>query len=280
MHQNGEIWNELDLGFRRHVCLACETIPPFSLQPLALLREAQGQDHRLVATEDDKSPTLSCLPTPITAHWPQASQVSVAGAEDAALLQWQRESETASGNTVSIHSFWRNARREPAIFPYRSLDVFICSSDTEWIMGTRPQAPKTESCRIFCLPVKHQQAKCSKRPLGHQLELWAADGSICLSGHTQVFPDSQGHLPADAELEPWCDWTRKKRMVLECPLSCRNSEWPQTPLPGSSFISPWSWTRNYLIHSSVVPAPKTRIRTCFSKTLQQYPEQSCVVEAH
>lgn len=194
MHRNGEIWTELDLGFRRHVCLACETTPPFSLQSLALLREAQGQDHRLVATEDDKSPTFSCLPTLITAHWPQASQVSVAGAEDRVLLLWQRESETASGNTVSIHSFWRNARREPAIFPYRSLNVFICCSDREWIMGTRPQAPKTESCRIFCLPVKHQQAKRSKRSLGHQLELWAADGSICLSGRTQVFPDSQGHL--------------------------------------------------------------------------------------
>lgn len=63
------------------------------------------------------------------------------------------------------------------------------------------QAAKTESCRIFCLPVKHQQAKCSMRPLGHQLELQAADGSIALSGHTQVFPDSWGHLPADSELE-------------------------------------------------------------------------------
>lgn len=75
-------------------------------------------------------------------------------------------------------------------------EAWMCLSaaQTEWIMGTRPQAPKTESCRIFCLPVKHQQAKRSKRSLGHQLELWAADGSICLSGRTQVFPDSQGHL--------------------------------------------------------------------------------------
>lgn len=124
-------------------------------QFLVLLREAQRQDHRLVAIEDDKSPTLSSLPTLIIAHWFQASQVFVAGAEDAALFQWQREYGTASGNRVSIHSFWRNARREPAIFPYRSLNVFICSSDTEWIMEAHPQAPKAESWRIFCLPVKH-----------------------------------------------------------------------------------------------------------------------------
>lgn len=170
-------------------------------QFLVLLREAQWQDHRLVATEDDKSPTLSSLPTLIIAHWFQAAQVFAVGAEDAVLFQWQREYETASGTRVSIHSFWRNARREPAIFPYRSLNVFICSSHTEWIMEAHPQAPKTESQRIFCLPVKHQQAKCSKSPLGHQLELQAADGSIALSGHTWIFPDSQGHLPADSELK-------------------------------------------------------------------------------
>lgn len=28
-----------------------------------------------------------------------------------------------------------------------------------------------------------------------------ADGSTALSGHTGVFPDSQGHLPADSELK-------------------------------------------------------------------------------
>lgn len=194
MYQYGEMWNEVVLGLCRHVCIACEKSPLFFPQFLVLLREAQGQDHRLVATEDDKSPTLSCLPTQIIAHWFQASQVFAAGAEGAVLFQWQREYETASlkfsGNRVSIYSPWRNARRKPAIFPYRSLNVFICSSDIEWIMEAHPQAPKTESCRIFCLPVKRQQAKCSEMPLGHQLELWAADGSIALSGHTQVFPDS------------------------------------------------------------------------------------------
>lgn len=28
-----------------------------------------------------------------------------------------------------------------------------------------------------------------------------ADGSTALSGHTRVFPDSQGHLPADSQLK-------------------------------------------------------------------------------
>lgn len=146
-----------------------------------------------------KTKSFSSLPTLIIAHRLWASHIAAAGAERMRRCSdGRREHETVPGNRASICSFWKNARREPAIFPCWSLNVFICSADTEWIMEAHPQAPKSESQKIFCLPVKCSQTKCPKRASGHQLELQAADGLVVRSGHTCLyFLNRRATLPAD-----------------------------------------------------------------------------------
>lgn len=160
---------------------------PSSLSPCldkrSLTTGPQADGHR----RQLKNPSLSTVPTLIIAHCCWASHMAVVGAERMRWSDGRRQCETVPGNRASICSIWKHASREPAIFPCRSLTVFICSSDAEWIMGACPQAPKSESRRIFCVPVKRYQTECPKRASGQQLGLQAADSCAVHSGHARLY---------------------------------------------------------------------------------------------
>lgn len=219
---------------------------PFSPQFLVSLREAQRQDHRLLATEDDKSPTL------IIAHWFQASQVFAAGAEDAVLFQWQREYETASGNKSFNTQLLKKCQQRTSYFStQKSKCVYLqlrhrmnhgsaSPGSEDWILRDFLSASETPAGQMFKEAFRTPAGAVSSR--WFHCPFWAHTGISWLSG--TIFPQTL-NLKLDVTQ---CIRKGTGQAVrypgLRCPLSRRNSDRPQNPLPGSSFLSPWTRTRN------------------------------------